>query len=523
MPVAKRSPILGFNHNVRYRGLVFHVQTEDSGVMSPHLFTHCFYGGVIIMTHKLVYDAGSGEDSIKALMQAQHKRVLKELKKGGYDDKIDLYLGTTPGLEPRRSAAVEAELDDAPSAPVVMPPPEAAPVAIDKAEPSEVIELTMPARTKTADRTSPASAPMLPPLPSDDIDAPTYSDQGSISEAVRAVNLAPEPPRTQTREPELPVVRIKTPQKVVPPPGATVVQPRRPGTPPPVPQRTEAPHAGPEISLVPDDTRRNPRDTAVDEVPLDLARSATDSIPPLPPTPDRRPPTIDRPASHNAAALPPARPASRPAITPPLVVSRPITSERKRPEQSDAVEVYAPAPPSAELPGDKTERPGQYSVQRSKQQSSQDLPQREPTGKLAVPAGLGRPRIGSGAIPKQDRSRTASAPPPPPAPPPSPAKAPPPSNLKVEPGRVTTPPAGSRAPNVTTPIASRTPPAPGSGVVMTRPAVIVGSPQKPPGAQPPRVRKAREDEGRGFGSGLISEKSLDEVILAYLSEDADDK
>jgi hypothetical protein len=39
----------------------------------------------------------------------------------------------------------------------------------------------------------------------------------------------------------------------------------------------------------------------------------------------------------------------------------------------------------------------------------------------------------------------------------------------------------------------------------------------------PRIRKAREDEGRGFGQGLISEKSLDEVILAYLSEDADEK
>ena len=36
-------------------------------------------------------------------------------------------------------------------------------------------------------------------------------------------------------------------------------------------------------------------------------------------------------------------------------------------------------------------------------------------------------------------------------------------------------------------------------------------------------RKAREDEGRGFGQGLISEKSLDEVILAYLSEDAEEK
>jgi hypothetical protein len=57
---------------------------------------------------------------------------------------------------------------------------------------------------------------------------------------------------------------------------------------------------------------------------------------------------------------------------------------------------------------------------------------------------------------------------------------------------------------------------------MTRPAVIVGAPAKSVGTMP-RIRKAREEEGRGFGQGLISEKSLDEVILAYLSEDADEK
>ena len=68
---------------------------------------------------------------------------------------------------------------------------------------------------------------------------------------------------------------------------------------------------------------------------------------------------------------------------------------------------------------------------------------------------------------------------------------------------------------------TRTGPGASGGVVMTRPAVIVGAPAKT--AAPPKVRKAREDEGRGFGQGLISEKSLDEVILAYLSEDADDK
>jgi hypothetical protein len=87
-----------------------------------------------------------------------------------------------------------------------------------------------------------------------------------------------------------------------------------------------------------------------------------------------------------------------------------------------------------------------------------------------------------------------------------------------------------RSASLTEPLRARVPvPAPNrvasnnsSGVVMTRPAVIVGGPAKTSGTIP-RIRKAREDEGRGFGQGLISEKSLDEVILAYLSEDADEK
>jgi hypothetical protein len=77
---------------------------------------------------------------------------------------------------------------------------------------------------------------------------------------------------------------------------------------------------------------------------------------------------------------------------------------------------------------------------------------------------------------------------------------------------------------VTAPIQNRsTTPANPSGVVMTRPAAVVGQPPRSPQTSSQRVRKAREDEGRGFGQGLISEKSLDEVILAYLSEDADEK
>jgi hypothetical protein len=187
----------------------------------------------------------------------------------------------------------------------------------------------------------------------------------------------------------------------------------------------------------------------------------------------------------------------------PTVMSRPANQPDGRRDQ-DAVEVYAPAPPSADPPPGERERPGQYSVRRTERNSiPPDMPLREQTGRAAIPSGLARPR------PVSSGNRTVAAP--------APATGSRPRLDSSSPRPID--PAGPPAPRVTAPIAARNP---SGGVVMTRPAVIVGAPQKP-GGGPPRVRKAREDEGRGFGQGLISEKSLDEVILAYLSEDAEDK
>jgi hypothetical protein len=61
----------------------------------------------------------------------------------------------------------------------------------------------------------------------------------------------------------------------------------------------------------------------------------------------------------------------------------------------------------------------------------------------------------------------------------------------------------------------------GAGVVMSKPAVVVGSPSRnsPVFQTQTRVRSAREVENPNQPRA-ISEKSLDEVILAYLSEDS---
>jgi len=79
----------GYNHNVKYKGMIFHIQTEDSGVKNPHIITLLFLGGNIIARKKISYaDIIKHErlqDVVRELMQEQHKQMLRELKDGKFD------------------------------------------------------------------------------------------------------------------------------------------------------------------------------------------------------------------------------------------------------------------------------------------------------------------------------------------------------------------------------------------------------------------------------------------------------
>jgi hypothetical protein len=81
--------VTGFNHNVKHRGQVYHVQTEDSGVGKPHILTHLFVGGNILASKKTSYaDLVQAQDLpelVKTLMEEQHKEMLRNLVSGVYD------------------------------------------------------------------------------------------------------------------------------------------------------------------------------------------------------------------------------------------------------------------------------------------------------------------------------------------------------------------------------------------------------------------------------------------------------
>src|SRR5215210_5218822 len=81
--------VTGFNHNIKHKGKVYHVQTEDSGVSNPHLITHLFVGGNILASKKTSYadilNADNLSDVVRELMEEQHKEMLRNLINGVYD------------------------------------------------------------------------------------------------------------------------------------------------------------------------------------------------------------------------------------------------------------------------------------------------------------------------------------------------------------------------------------------------------------------------------------------------------
>jgi len=121
----------GYNHNICYKGQIFHIQTEDSGVKNPHIITLLYKQGNIIARKKHDYSDIVGfdrlEDVVREMMQEQHKSMLRELKKGFHDQ----HLGFAPA--PEETAACEAgALEEAPAQTPPPPPGQQEPEITEK-------------------------------------------------------------------------------------------------------------------------------------------------------------------------------------------------------------------------------------------------------------------------------------------------------------------------------------------------------------------------------------------------------
>ena len=80
--------ITGFNTDVKFRGLVYHVQTEDKGKVNPLIETLIYKGGEILASRRLPYAElirdSDTEAVIGKLMEEQHKAMILEVKRGKF-------------------------------------------------------------------------------------------------------------------------------------------------------------------------------------------------------------------------------------------------------------------------------------------------------------------------------------------------------------------------------------------------------------------------------------------------------
>jgi hypothetical protein len=113
----------GFNTNFRHRDVLFHVQTEDSGLDNPHVITHLFFGGNILASEKRDYSdllgQGNIEEPVRKLMESQHKAMLKRLSRGELDAILSARLGPDVfGVEAGQSEPASGTEELAPDGPI---------------------------------------------------------------------------------------------------------------------------------------------------------------------------------------------------------------------------------------------------------------------------------------------------------------------------------------------------------------------------------------------------------------------
>lgn len=136
---AFRRAQLGHNNDLKYKGRVYHVQTEDSGLDKPHVITHLFAdGGRIIKSFKRSYAEHVEREDVakfvKALMKGQHMEMVLCLRDGRFDGIIEgrehggmEVLEHPPNVEIQRVGSKSKRSSESHDAQPAAPEPEVAP------------------------------------------------------------------------------------------------------------------------------------------------------------------------------------------------------------------------------------------------------------------------------------------------------------------------------------------------------------------------------------------------------------
>lgn len=82
----------GFNHNIKCKGRVFHIQTEDGGLENPCIVTHVYLRGAVLDTVRQEYrdllEKDDWRETLQSRMKAQHLEAIRGIVSGAFDDRL---------------------------------------------------------------------------------------------------------------------------------------------------------------------------------------------------------------------------------------------------------------------------------------------------------------------------------------------------------------------------------------------------------------------------------------------------
>lgn len=82
--------ITGFNTDIQYNGVTYHIQTEDKGLETPQILSLVYDGGTVLASKRSSYDDLLGGDfdetELASRLQKQHKLICAAVRAGRIED-----------------------------------------------------------------------------------------------------------------------------------------------------------------------------------------------------------------------------------------------------------------------------------------------------------------------------------------------------------------------------------------------------------------------------------------------------
>jgi hypothetical protein len=186
--------ISGFNTDIEYKGVVYHIQTEDKGLKTPFVLSLVYQGGTILASKRSPYEdlieSGFDESELEVRVQRQHKLICAAVKAGRIEDlkRMTMKASKDEGLIARKQEAVISrpvpEVDevqeDLPKLEFPVSEPELQMPDLDVGEESaeEPVSVLPPVAEPPAEEPAVADQPIEPPVA--DSPAPPAHDEEKV-------------------------------------------------------------------------------------------------------------------------------------------------------------------------------------------------------------------------------------------------------------------------------------------------------------------------------------------------------